>query len=431
MNAAVSAHAGDVRRWIHGAGVRDQDVESAVGEVLAELCLAFDDLPTSQHREFLRAAAHRVAKTLDAELARSPREGRTRDVVSHEPARAAEDTLAAELDSRRAGAYLIGALNVLPRTERTLFVNARWLGKSRTQIASELGMPRGSVTTRLRRAETLLEQALRKLQEQDRRSLALRPGPLPAWAAPGRRQPGVEVVSRAEAMVRRGPWLFVNNQWARARARGLFDQCLLFRRSAPTSAGWSWSWPRQPGLPLAFPQAIYGRSPWRECGATDPRFPMPTHRLRALQLDYDVRTTALGEYTLLLVVYLVEGCRSYLEITPPAISTELTLLLDHRGDTAPVGAVLDTPLLDGVRYDVRRVYPMGGPELLGYPALFFKPRLPRRSGRIDLLGMLRYCEHRRWIGSSLAVTSIEFGNEVHGGAGTTWLERLELTVDAA
>lgn len=98
-------------------------------------------------------------------------------------------------------------------------------------------MPAGSVATRLRRADSLLQQALQKLEEQDLSRLTSGAGPLPAWAAPGRRQAGVSVVSRAEATVRRGPWLFVNNQWARARVRGPFDQCLLFRGSGCTPAG--------------------------------------------------------------------------------------------------------------------------------------------------------------------------------------------------
>lgn len=347
--------------------------------------------------------------------------------LSEASAATSEAGLDAELDVRRAAAYLIGALSVLPRLERNLFVSARWLGKSRREIARELDMPAGSVATRLSRADSLLQQALQKLAEQDLTRLTSGAGPLPAWAAPGRRQAGVSVVSRAEATVRRGPWLFVNNQWARARVGGHFDQCLLFRGSGGI-AGWSWSWPRRPGLPLSFPQAVYGWSPWRTTGSTDPRFPIRTTELSSLRLDYDVRTTALGEYTLLLVIYLIDASRSTLEVTPPAIVTELTVILDHRGDTVPVGAVIDSPSIDGVRYDVRRRYAMGGPELLGYPAFYFQPCIPRRAGSLDLLRLLAYFKQRCWSGAPLSVASVELGNEVHGGAGTTWLERLELAV---
>ena len=43
--------------------------------------------------------------------------------------------------------------------------------------------------------------------------------------------------------------------------------------------------------------------------------------------------------------------------------------------------------------------------------------------------MLRHLTAKKWINSSDYVASVEFGNEVMGGTGTTWVKHFDVRMD--
>jgi RNA polymerase sigma-70 factor (ECF subfamily) len=418
----IRAHTGGIRRALTRSGLRDEDARDALQDVLSVFARRFSSIEPGAERAFLTATARRVAADYRRKSRAEQSVGEHVDEFAP-PVPFEERALDYDLDLRRAHTEVVDALCVLPRVERELFVLGCWQGKSRVEVAAELGIPEGTVASRLRRTKSLFEQARRHLQA--RPSPLMDGASLPAWAAPGRRRFGVTSMSRPFEELCRGSLVYVNNQWARARASGPFDQCLLIDTAA-SSIGWSWSWPKRPLSPYAFPHVLHGWSPWSGGAASDGRYPCALRELGRLRVSYEVETQALGHYILLLLVYLLKAPRHDGAPDPCSIATELAVILDHRGDVLASNPVHGRPLIDGVRYRVVRPYSAGAPQLLGYPACVFQPALPRSAGRIDVSNLLRYLVEQRFIDPGLWVAGIELGNEISAGSGTSWLRRFDV-----
>jgi RNA polymerase sigma factor (sigma-70 family) len=420
LDTAIRRHSDTVRRALHTSGLSKEDSEDALQDVLSIFVRRFDDVEAGARRAFLVKVAWRVA----ADQRRKKNGQPSPCARLPEPEDAAATSLDARLDERRAHGYAIEALSVMPSMERSLFVSAHWDGKSRALLASELGIPEGTVASRLSRANGMFDAAVRLAQYHERERA--RAGcSLPA-RAPGRNQVGVSSFDRGWEKLQHGGARYVNNQWARARARGNYDQCLLTRDLGRLELGWSWSWPKECAAPYAFPQASIGWSPWHGGASTDPRLPVSLARLGRLRLSYDAQTCVVGPHTLLLVVSLVHSARFDGASDPGLFSAELCVVLDHTGDVVPSGTVAARVEVDGVRYDLWRSRLFGGPDLLGYPAFVAAPSVRRRAGTLDVHALLSVLTRKRWISDQLSVTSLELGNEIWGGSGTTWLRRLDL-----
>lgn len=418
----IRAHTGEVRRALTRSGLSAEDVQDALQDVLSVFARRFAGIEPGAERAFLTATARRVASG----YRRKSWAQRSVDADADElaqPVPFEEQSLDYDLDLRRAHTEVLDALSVLPRAERELFVLGCWQGKSRVDVAAELGIPAGTVASRLRRTRALFEQARRHLRAHPQQPAE--GASWPSWVAPGRRRFGVTSMSRPFEELCRGSLIYVNNQWARARAQGPFDQCLVLDAAA-SSVGWSWNWPKRPLSPYAFPHVLHGWSPWSGGAASDGRWPCPLGQLGQLRVSYEVETQALGHYILLLLVYLLKTRRHDGLPDPCSITTELAVILDHRGDVLASGPAHGRPLIDGMRYKVLRMYSAGAPQLLGYPAFVFQPALPRSAGRIDVSNLLSYLLQQRFIDPDLCLAGIELGNEISAGSGTSWLRRFDV-----
>lgn len=94
---------------------------------------------------------------------------------------------------RREQALLLQALRAIPLEHQIVLELVYFEGLSRTEIAATLGLPAGTVASRLRRADELLRQQLRRQAHDTAHFLATRDG-LVQWAEELREQLG-----RAEA----------------------------------------------------------------------------------------------------------------------------------------------------------------------------------------------------------------------------------------
>src|SRR5215471_18320290 len=63
-------------------------------------------------------------------------------------------------------------------------------------------------------------------------------------SAPGKSASGVSSYCTDGWMAERGSYQYLNNMYAKAKANGPYEQCLLTReRDGRTELGWTWSWP--------------------------------------------------------------------------------------------------------------------------------------------------------------------------------------------
>jgi hypothetical protein len=151
---------------------------------------------------------------------------------------------------------------------------------------------------------------------------------------------------------------------------------------------------------------------------------------RRLALRYAVETFALGTYNLAVDVWITNGAKASASPNPGAIVAEFMILLDYSPGARPQGAAIEGVGIDGERYELFRADGFGA-ELrggVGWPLFTFQSRGRSLQGTIDLVPFLRHLVRGGHVRDDQDVASVELGNEVMGGAGTTFVEAFELDV---
>jgi len=246
--------------------------------------------------------------------------------------------------------------------------------------------------------------------------------PIETVEAPGKNGAGVKASCGDWAEVRDGPYVYQNNVWGQGKASGGYEQCLLKRTvQGQRQIGWTWNWPGHDDSVFAYPQIVFGWKPWSGGQSTDPRFPMKIADIQQLDLHFEVETQATGHYNLAPEVWLTRSGQASSTPKPSSISAEIMFWMDYAGAAKPAGNVVDRPTLGGIDYEVWRADNFGAGGRWTY--LAFKSTEIRHSGVIDIHAVLRYLVEGRVIDPTHYVASVEFGNEVMGGSGTTWVER--------
>ena len=164
LRVAVASHLPLVWRVLRRAGLGPADAEDASQDVFWVLAQRFDGVPERAQRSFLVSTALRVAS--DRKLSKWHRSVSSGLDVE---ARASEAPLPDEaVDRRRAAALLDQALDTLDPSDRAVFVLAELEQMSRAEVAGALGIPEGTVASRLRRAREDLELSVRRLRSRPR-----------------------------------------------------------------------------------------------------------------------------------------------------------------------------------------------------------------------------------------------------------------------
>ena len=103
--------------------------------------------------------------------------------------------------------------------------------------------------------------------------------------------------------------------------------------------------------------------------------------------------------------------------------------MDYAGSAQPAGRVIAQPTLDGARYELWKADSMGDRgDGRGWVLYSFKSTTRRRQGLLNIHEFLRYLVASQRINPAEYVASLEFGNEVVGGQGTTWVKDFAVEV---
>lgn len=147
-------HASFVARSLRRLGVPERDVDDGLQEVFLVARAKLDAIEPGKERSFLFAIARRRASSRRRSLERASR----RDVKAlegHESSEAPRSETRAEQDHARA--LLDHVLDALPRELRTVLVLHELEEIETPEIAALLGIPVGTVASRLRRAREKFE----------------------------------------------------------------------------------------------------------------------------------------------------------------------------------------------------------------------------------------------------------------------------------
>jgi RNA polymerase sigma-70 factor, ECF subfamily len=152
-------------RFLRRLGVPDGEVDDAVQEVVLVLARKLEGVRSGSERAFVLSVAFRVASGLRRSRRRR-REVSDEELVNLETS---DVDPGEQLERRRLAALLDRALGELPFELRAVFVLYELEQMTMAEIASALGLPAGTVASRLRRArekfETLAAQLFPNREE--------------------------------------------------------------------------------------------------------------------------------------------------------------------------------------------------------------------------------------------------------------------------
>lgn len=229
-----------------------------------------------------------------------------------------------------------------------------------------------------------------------------------------------------------GPYIYENNMWGANKARGFTpQQCLQRReRDGKTELGWRWNWPGFDPSVFGYPQIIWGWKPWSGGPPTDARFPRKLADLRALSIRYEVETEARGSYNLAPEVWLTRSGAWSQAPNPRLITAEVMFWVDAKESSRPAGRVVDRFTLDGAAWELWRADNAGDKgDGTGWTLLSLKRATPLLAGTLDLKLLLDRLAATGHLDPQHHVASVEFGNEVVGGSGSTWVRHFEVRAE--
>lgn len=153
LRTIVLQHFEVLWRFLRRLGIPDHETDDAVQEVVLVLSRKLDSVEVGAERSFLLSTAVRVASTF-RRTARNRREVDDSELVQHASPALDPEALA---EQRRLRALLDRALNELPLELRAVFVLYELEELTMAEIAVTLGLPPGTVASRLRRSRELFE----------------------------------------------------------------------------------------------------------------------------------------------------------------------------------------------------------------------------------------------------------------------------------
>ncbi len=161
LAAAIERHHRPLRHTLRRAGLLPHDVDDVAQDVLAIFCRRFSDIPETAQWAFIKETARRVVSdhrnlkwnravfaALDPELV---------DRASRPPSE--------HVEQKQLGELVADALCVLPYAEKQVFFLIHHERYSRIQAAEHLGIPAGTVASRLRRANQLFAGAVTRMSQ--------------------------------------------------------------------------------------------------------------------------------------------------------------------------------------------------------------------------------------------------------------------------
>ncbi len=160
LREMVDEHFDFVWRYARRLGLAPADADDATQQVFVVAARKLDDIEVGRERAFLCASAIRVVHTARRTFARR------REVLEAEPPDIEDPAPSPEraLDQRRARDMLDEILDEMVVDLRTVFVLVELEELTTVETADLLGLPRGTVASRLRRAREAFRSAARKRQ---------------------------------------------------------------------------------------------------------------------------------------------------------------------------------------------------------------------------------------------------------------------------
>lgn len=164
LRALIDAHYDFVWRSLRYLGLSDPDAEDAAQQVMCVLARRLADVRPGAERPFLFSTATNVAGTYRRTQRRHP-ETAEDDLDALAAAIPSSEEL---IDERRAHETLQRILQAMPVELRLVFVLYEIEELTTPAIAEMIGVPVGTIASRLRRARELFQEIVKRVQAAQR-----------------------------------------------------------------------------------------------------------------------------------------------------------------------------------------------------------------------------------------------------------------------
>lgn len=407
LTAALLRHRTRLLTMLRQTGLGNADAEDASQEAFWILARRLDTVPERAERSFLTSTALRLA----SDRRRSIWHGVMSEGWSLDEQDVDDDVPSDEvLAQSRARHRVDAALACLPDDERIVWLLIEREAMSRQEAAHVLNMPAGTVASRFARARARFETALREVSD--------------AALAPSHRE------SPLELTYTRGNLLFHTNPWGRAKTQRRFEQRLVRRKSQGlTQWGWYWHWPGFDRSVFAYPEVMLGWKPWRGGVPTDRRLPVRIDHAGGLCVDYAVDLHAMGSYNLAISTWLSRSGGWSVAADVSDVTTEIMVWPDYSPGATPPGRYLHPFVLRGEPYELwcaRHHGRRDKRDATGWTVLTLRGAGGKLRGVLPFGELLGKLAQMNLVERTHFVTCVELGNEVMGGAGTTYVERFDV-----
>jgi RNA polymerase sigma-70 factor (ECF subfamily) len=159
LRALVDAHYDFVWRTLRYFGLCDDDAQDAAQQVMCVFARRIADVTPGAERPFLFSIARRVAGTWRRTARRRPETAADLDELA-----ASTPSTEELLDRRRAHELLQQVLQAMPVELRLVFVLFEIEELTTTTIAAMIGVPAGTITSRLRRGREAFQAIVRRMR---------------------------------------------------------------------------------------------------------------------------------------------------------------------------------------------------------------------------------------------------------------------------
>lgn len=222
---------------------------------------------------------------------------------------------------------------------------------------------------------------------------------------------------------RNDPLKLVNNIWGKMPDHHYKHlQCIFYKNG---QYAWSWHWPTEKIGVKAYPALLFGKKPWYQY-TTHPQLPIQLSQIESVDIDFETDHQHSGRVNLLLEAWLTDSA----EAMHYDRTSEIAIHLYQENWPAQGGDYVDSVNIAGYPFDVYLNHQMKvpGDEHTWSYISFVNRNKAITKANIDFKDFLDYALEKGMIIPSEFLSSLEIGNEIDNGNGTTQLKRYDINI---
>ena len=218
-----------------------------------------------------------------------------------------------------------------------------------------------------------------------------------------------------------GDYLFLNNVWNKGDITD-YEQCLMRRVvDGGDEFGWRWRWPYGRGEAKAYPQVIYGQTPWRSATTTD--LPRQISSVENLRVEYELDVAKDGDIRVVFALWVTSTDPP----TPESITHDIRIRVDRMGSPSSSDAQIN---IGGVLFALS-VDPPRSSDPDNRTRIRLESHTSALDGRLEIHELLGYLVERGHVPVDHYLAAVEMGTELISGSGELWIRSYDINVDTA